>query len=113
LKSVTLPRQTGGKFGHHLERGHDEEGAQTTYGRIQGCGGSSEGAVNGRVPVAALRRRDHSLGGSLVRWYCRYGISYRELKEMMAERGVVGRLFWLSRGESPETVARSFSSLCE
>jgi hypothetical protein len=23
-----------------------------------------------------------------VRWYCRYGISYRELEEMMAERGV-------------------------
>lgn len=23
-----------------------------------------------------------------VRWYCRYGISYRELQEMMAERGV-------------------------
>lgn len=23
-----------------------------------------------------------------VRWYCRYGVSYRELKEMMAERGV-------------------------
>ncbi len=23
-----------------------------------------------------------------VRWYCRYGISYRDLAEMMAERGV-------------------------
>lgn len=23
-----------------------------------------------------------------VRWYCRYGISYRELEEMLAERGV-------------------------
>ena len=23
-----------------------------------------------------------------VRWYCRYGISYRELEEMMSERGV-------------------------
>ena len=22
------------------------------------------------------------------RWYCRYGISYRDLEEMMAERGV-------------------------
>jgi DDE domain len=28
--------------------------------------GSGQGAVDGRVPVAALRRRDHSLGGSLV-----------------------------------------------
>ena len=23
-----------------------------------------------------------------VRWYCRYGISYRELEEMLCERGV-------------------------
>ncbi len=23
-----------------------------------------------------------------VRWYCKYGISYRELQEMLAERGV-------------------------
>ena len=23
-----------------------------------------------------------------VRWYCRYGISYRDLEEMMAERGL-------------------------
>ena len=23
-----------------------------------------------------------------VRWYCRYGISYRELEEMLRERGV-------------------------
>lgn len=24
-----------------------------------------------------------------VRWYCKYGISYRNLEEMMAERGVI------------------------
>jgi IS6 family transposase len=24
-----------------------------------------------------------------VRWYCRYGISYRDLEQMMAERGVL------------------------
>ncbi|MGR4475032.1 hypothetical protein K8Q80_24520 [Escherichia coli] len=23
-----------------------------------------------------------------LRWYCKYGISYRELREMLAERGV-------------------------
>jgi IS6 family transposase len=23
-----------------------------------------------------------------VRWYCRYGISYRDLEQMMGERGV-------------------------
>jgi len=32
------------------------------------------------------------LGGEIifwaVRWYCKYGISYRELEEMMKERGV-------------------------
>ena len=25
---------------------------------------------------------------SCVRWYCKYGISYCELQEMLAERGV-------------------------
>ena len=24
-----------------------------------------------------------------VRWYCRYGVSYRDLEQMMGERGVV------------------------
>ncbi len=24
----------------------------------------------------------------VVRWYCRYGISYRDLEQMMSERGV-------------------------
>lgn len=24
-----------------------------------------------------------------VRWHCKYGISYRELQEMLAERGVI------------------------
>ena len=24
-----------------------------------------------------------------VRWYCRYGVSYRDLEQMMAERGVL------------------------
>ncbi|EJI9129294.1 IS6 family transposase, partial [Salmonella enterica] len=27
-------------------------------------------------------------GAAHVRWYCKYGISYRELQEMLAERGV-------------------------
>ena len=26
-----------------------------------------------------------------VRWYCKYGISYRDLEEMMVERGVEAR----------------------
>jgi len=24
-----------------------------------------------------------------VRWYCKYGVSYRDLQEMMSERGVI------------------------
>lgn len=31
-------------------------------------------------------KRDHPVGG--VRWYCKYGISYRELQEMLADRDV-------------------------
>jgi transposase-like protein len=33
----------------------------------------------------------HFAGGLIllcVRWYCKYGISYRDLEEMMGERGV-------------------------
>lgn len=37
----------------------------------------------------------------MVRWYCKYGISYRELQEMLAERGVsvdLTRLYrWVQR----------------
>jgi transposase-like protein len=29
-----------------------------------------------------------------VRWYCRYAISYRNLEEMMAERGIDGPLIF-------------------
>lgn len=25
-----------------------------------------------------------------VRWYCRYGVSYRDLEQMMGERGISG-----------------------
>lgn len=28
-----------------------------------------------------------------VRWYCKYGISYRELQEMLAERGFLRKTF--------------------
>ncbi len=27
-----------------------------------------------------------------VRWYCKYGISYRDLEEMMSERGLISNL---------------------
>jgi IS6 family transposase len=59
--------------------------------------------------VAAFRRRDHSLalGGSLV---CRYGISYRELEEMMGERGVAvdhTTLYRWTQRYAPELEKRS------
>jgi transposase-like protein len=34
-----------------------------------------------------------------VRWYCRYSLSYRDLEEMMAERGVEVVSFGASRSE--------------
>jgi IS6 family transposase len=37
-----------------------------------------------------------------VRWYCKYGISYRDLAEMMQERGV---------DVDPSTIMRLGSSL--
>ena len=40
--------------------------------------------------MAVFRRRNFA--GEIilwaVRWYCRYGISYRDLEEMVGERGV-------------------------
>ena len=36
-----------------------------------------------------------------VRWYCRYGISYRELEEMMGERGVTVDHTTLYRSAQP------------
>ncbi len=35
-----------------------------------------------------------------VRWYCKYGISYRELQEMLAERGVCRSLHDLLLGSA-------------
>ncbi len=32
-----------------------------------------------------------------VRWYCKYGISYRELQEMLAERGEIITAFYIAR----------------
>ena len=40
--------------------------------------------------MSVFKRRRFPAGIILlcVRWYCRYGISYRDLEEMMAKRGV-------------------------
>ena len=40
-----------------------------------------------------------------VRWYCRYGISYRELEEMMGERGVA--VDHMTQRYAPELEKRS------
>jgi transposase-like protein len=40
-----------------------------------------------------------------VQWYCRYGISYRELEEMLGERG--------SRSTTRPSIARAVSDLTE
>ena len=47
--------------------------------------GSQGHASNQPVQVATFRRPDHLL---CVRWYLRYCLSYRDLEEMMAERGL-------------------------
>lgn len=44
-----------------------------------------------------------------VRWYCKYGISYRDLEEMMGERGVKvahSKLFRWVQGYAPEIERR-------
>ena len=48
-----------------------------------------------------------------VRWYCKYGITYRDLAEMMQERGVevdASRIFrWVQRSLIPIPLSRSTS----
>jgi len=34
-----------------------------------------------------------------VRWYCKYGISYRELEEMLEERGIEGQCLYVERAD--------------
>ncbi len=51
----------------------------------------SRGAVRqGAAPLSLLKRRRFPVEIILlcVRWYCKYGISYRDLAEMMHERGI-------------------------
>ena len=44
-----------------------------------------------------------------VRWYCKYGVSYRELEEMLEERGVAGdhtTIFTWTQRHAPEIERR-------
>ena len=79
-----------------------------TYVKVRGKWSYLYRAVDKRLcckVVGALRWKPRAKGGRAVsdfkgrhfrgeivlwavRWYCRYGISYRDLEEMMAERGV-------------------------
>jgi hypothetical protein len=46
--------------------------------------GQSESLPHVDLQTPPLSSRDHPA----VRWHCKYGISYRDLTEMMSERGV-------------------------
>jgi IS6 family transposase len=55
-----------------------------------------------------------------VRWYCKYGISYRDLEEMMLERGLdvdhTTLYRWVQHyapenGKAPEVVLETFHGL--
>ena len=69
----------------------------TAWGSVAltGLGGLADGFLERLSPMSVFKRRRFPAEIILlcVRWYCRYGISYRDLEEMMAERGVVCRLF--------------------
>jgi transposase-like protein len=47
-------------------------------------------AYRGAILLSMFKRRRFPAAIILlcVRWYCKYGISYRDLAEMMSERGV-------------------------
>jgi transposase, IS6 family len=49
-----------------------------------------EMAHRGAILLSIFKRRCFPIEIILlcVRWYCKYGISYRDLAEMMSERGV-------------------------
>jgi transposase, IS6 family len=53
-------------------------------------GGLEECGQSRSCPVVSVKRRRFPVEIILlcVRWYCKYGISYRDLAEMMQERGV-------------------------
>jgi hypothetical protein len=67
-----------------LQNFHDE-------GSVAKCWCSDEDGLNeGELVMSEFKWRQFE--GEIilwaVRWYCRYGISYRDLEQMMGERGV-------------------------
>jgi transposase-like protein len=61
-------------------------------------------ANRGAILLSLFKRRRFPVEIILlcVRWYCKYGISYRDLAEMMQERGVA---------VDPSTIFRWFSAM--
>ncbi len=52
-----------------------------------------------------------------VRWYCRYGVSYRDLEQMMGERGVSvdhSTIYrWVQRYAPERHCCKAWSRACE
>ncbi len=63
------------------------------------CGGTLAGSLNATVPTGPMTSPSASVFAGFrfprevislaVRWYLRYGLSYRDVQELLAERGVV------------------------
>jgi hypothetical protein len=54
-----------------------------------------------RDPIYGGRRFQSEIIELCVRWYLTYRLSYRELVEMLAERGVVSLIPWRSSRPNP------------
>jgi hypothetical protein len=82
VAKLEMPASVQGKFDH---LGIDEKGSvaltEVVYGERQ---------VEGAQQMSVFKRRRFPVEIILVcvRWYCKYGITYRDLAEMMQERGV-------------------------
>lgn len=48
----------------------------------------NQGSESGFMGIFSCRYFPQNVILQAVRWYCRYGVSYRDLEEMMTERGV-------------------------
>ena len=88
LSLVVLPLGTCVRRGYPCH--HGSEVRQCRRHRCINLGSLSKAASRGAVLLSLFKRRRFPVEIILlcVRWYCKYGISYRDLAEMMPERGV-------------------------
>ncbi len=59
--------------------------------------------------VLSFSRARRSPKAQAVRWYCKYGVSYRDLETMLAERGVSvdhSTIYWWVQRYAPEIEKR-------